>query len=156
MWDATMSPSIKRRPFRSAKPFANVVKVERGSKTVDRDVTCPSCVAPLPGREGTFILKYFMLRKAGRKKGWRRRNLRNQTSAHRFTCMNDQPARFPPSWIIEEYRGISYIDRDANRFAEAYAYFASEPGHTRYLMTRDEARIIAATIADVPELVKRE
>jgi hypothetical protein len=49
-----------------------VVKVERGLETVDRDVAC-SCGAPLPGREGNFVLKYFMLRKAARAKGWRRR-----------------------------------------------------------------------------------
>jgi hypothetical protein len=45
-----------------------VVKVERGLETVDRDVAC-SCGSPLPGREGNFVLKYFMLRKAARAKG---------------------------------------------------------------------------------------
>jgi hypothetical protein len=33
--------------------------------------------------------------------------LRDQTSAHRFTSMSDQPARFPPLWTIEEYRATS-------------------------------------------------
>jgi hypothetical protein len=28
-----------------------------------------------------------------------------------------EPRRFPPPWIIEEYRGISYIIRYANNFA---------------------------------------
>jgi hypothetical protein len=36
--------------------------------------------------------------------------------------------RFPPPWAVEEYRGISYIVRDANNFAVAYVYFESEPG----------------------------
>jgi hypothetical protein len=62
---------------------------------------------------------------------------------------------FPPPWTVEEYRGISYIVRDANRFAVAHIYFASDPSHTRHLMTKDEARIIAATIARVPEMVMR-
>ena len=43
--------------------------------------------------------------------------------------MGNMPERrFPP---VEEYRGISYIVRDANRFAVAYVYFESEPGRTR-------------------------
>jgi hypothetical protein len=64
--------------------------------------------------------------------------------------------RFPPPWTVEEYRDISYIVRDANNFAVAHVYFASEQrGHTRHLMTKDEARIIAATIARVPEMVMR-
>jgi hypothetical protein len=66
--------------------------------------------------------------------------------------MADHPRRFPPPWTLEEYRGIAYIVRDANRFAVAYVYFASEIGHTRYLMTKDEARTIAATR---PELFGR-
>jgi transcription initiation factor IIE alpha subunit len=40
-----------------------VVKVEAGPAT-DREITCPVCDAPLAGREGEFVLKYFLLRKA--------------------------------------------------------------------------------------------
>jgi hypothetical protein len=65
------------------------------------------------------------------------------------------PRRFPPPWIVEEYRGISYIVRDANNFPVAYVYFESGSAHTRYLMTKDEARTIAATIAKLPELLMR-
>jgi hypothetical protein len=43
-----------------------IVKAERGPETVDHDLTSRSCGAPLPGREGNFVLKYFLLRKAGR------------------------------------------------------------------------------------------
>jgi hypothetical protein len=31
--------------------------------------------------------------------------------------------RFPLPWTFEEYRGLAYIVRDANRFAVAYIYF---------------------------------
>ena len=57
---------------------------------------------------------------------------------------------FPPPWTVEEYRGISYIIRDANKFAVAYVYFASEAGRraAANLMTKDEARKIAAGIAN--------
>jgi hypothetical protein len=68
--------------------------------------------------------------------------------------------RFPPPWTVEEYRGISHIVRDANRFAVAYVYFESEPRRraAANLMSKDEARKIAAGIAKLPELLshKRE
>jgi hypothetical protein len=62
--------------------------------------------------------------------------------------------RFPP---VEGYRGISYIVRDANRSAVAYVYFESEPGRraAANLMSKHEARKIAANIAKMPDLVKR-
>src|SRR3984885_484464 len=60
--------------------------------------------------------------------------------------------RFPAPWTVEEYRGISYIVRDANDFPVAYVYFESEPGRraAAKLMTKDEARKIAAGIAKLP------
>jgi hypothetical protein len=41
-----------------------LVKVEAGPEAVHRKVACRSCDAPLPGIEGNFVLKYFLLRKA--------------------------------------------------------------------------------------------
>jgi hypothetical protein len=59
-----------------------VVKVERGRETtIDRELACLSCGAQLPGREGNFVLKYFMLRKAAGKKGWRRNEKPQPASA---------------------------------------------------------------------------
>ena len=43
-----------------------VVKVEAGPCTVDRGITCRCCEAPLIDREGNLVVKYFLLREAGR------------------------------------------------------------------------------------------
>jgi hypothetical protein len=45
--------------------FYQVVKVEAGPETVDRNITCCICCGSLDGRDGIFIVKYFLLRKAG-------------------------------------------------------------------------------------------
>jgi hypothetical protein len=50
----------------SCEALYHVVKVEAGPETVDRALTCLACGAPLPSREGEFVLKYFLSRKAGR------------------------------------------------------------------------------------------
>jgi hypothetical protein len=36
-----------------------VVRVEADA-AADRDIACPACGAPLQGRDGSFILKYFL------------------------------------------------------------------------------------------------
>ena len=46
-----------------------LIKVEAGPETIDREIACRACGSPLPGREGKFVVKYFLLRKAGRRKG---------------------------------------------------------------------------------------
>jgi hypothetical protein len=43
-----------------------VSKTEGEDKAADLEVTCLACGAPFPAREGKFVLKYFMLRKAAR------------------------------------------------------------------------------------------
>jgi hypothetical protein len=40
-----------------------LIKLEAGPETVDRKLHCQTCGAPLPGRDGQFVLKYFLSRK---------------------------------------------------------------------------------------------
>ncbi len=63
--------------------------------------------------------------------------------------------RFPPPWDIEEANKACFIVRDHNGVALAYVYFESEPGRRTAagLLTRDEARRIAANIAKLPGLL---
>ena len=44
--------------------FYQLVKAEAGPETDIREITCCACGGPLVGREGKFVLKYFLLRKA--------------------------------------------------------------------------------------------
>jgi hypothetical protein len=52
----------------NCKAFYEVVKVEAGPETADREITCQVCGGPLTGREGKFVLKYFLLREAVRRR----------------------------------------------------------------------------------------
>jgi hypothetical protein len=69
--------------------------------------------------------------------------------------MSQPRRRFPPPWDIEEHNRSCFIVRDNNRQALAYVYFESEAGRrtAAALLTRDEARRIAANIAKLPELL---
>ena len=49
-----------------------VIKAEAGPETVDSEISCGICGRPLDGRDGEFVLKYFLLREAGRKQVWRK------------------------------------------------------------------------------------
>jgi hypothetical protein len=65
--------------------------------------------------------------------------------------------RFSPPWTFEEGNNACFVVKDANGFAVSY-YFESEPGRrtAANLMTKDEARRIAANIAKLPELLGAE
>jgi hypothetical protein len=59
--------------------------------------------------------------------------------------------RFPPPWTIEETPAC-FIVRDGNKQALAYVYCEDEPGRrsAAKLLSKDEARRIAANIAKLP------
>jgi hypothetical protein len=60
--------------------FYQVVKAEAGPETDTREITCRACGGPLTGRDGKFVLKYFLLRK------------RPRVSAPSLTRRKPQPA----------------------------------------------------------------
>jgi hypothetical protein len=47
-----------------------IVRVEAAPETSFREIACGDCGAPFPVREGKFVLKYFMLRKAAHRQRW--------------------------------------------------------------------------------------
>jgi hypothetical protein len=67
------------------------------------------------------------------------------------------PRRFRPPWSIEELNDACYVVRDSNGQQIAYVYYEDEPGRrtAAKLLTKDEARRIAANIARLSELLRR-
>src|SRR5215471_3339532 len=72
--------------------------------TTDREITCLSCGAPRPGREGPFILKYFLVERPKRRAGrcrisCARRNQRKESKhCTKPCCPSARESWHPRCW----------------------------------------------------------
>jgi hypothetical protein len=65
------------------------------------------------------------------------------------------PRRFPQPWTFEDQNNACFIVKDGNGLPVAYVYYEEDPGRrtAANLMTKDEARRIAANIVKLPTML---
>jgi hypothetical protein len=72
-------------------------------------------------------------------------------------CLDMTARRFPSPWSVEELDAC-FVVRDHNGQKLAYVYYEDEPGRrsAANLLTRNEARRIAANVAKLPGLLQKK
>ena len=75
---------------------------------------------------------------------------RGEIPVDRLEAHNMSERRFPPPWSVEDI-GAAFVVRDHDGQRLAYVYYSRQPAAK--LLSRDEARRIAANIAKLPGLL---
>lgn len=92
---------------------------------------------------------------------WRKRAKEAWSLAEQMTDAKrieiTSPRHFPPPWSVED-TGAAYVVKDRSGQKIGCLDYEDEPGRRSCakLLTKDEARRIAADVAKLPELLRKE